>query len=121
MATSSIRISLSKDGQIIEDAEVEMPDFADGTPIIDLLAAAFVKRDGLYSYPNPAFDAAKPESGDENKKELSVNPYRNYLMRVRQFSTVVLNEYVKSLGVAQAVAAAETAVSSVPITVKEHK
>lgn len=117
---SSIRISLSKDGQIIEDAEVEMPDFADGTPIVDLLAAAFEQRDGLYTYPNPAFDASQPES-EANAKELSVTPYRNYLMRVRQFSEIVLGDYVKSLGIAQAVAAAEAAVKSIPITVKEHK
>lgn len=118
---SSIRITIKRDGNTLDDAEVELADLPDGTAVVDALAAAFADRDGLFSWPNPAFDADQPEHAETNPSRLTVTPYRNISYRLREFATAVVSAYNIKQKAAVATAAALKEVADIGITVVEHK
>lgn len=77
-------------GTVVDDASGV---FADG--VLDQVAAAFQASEGLYSYPNPAFDAEQPES-DANPRTLTVSPLRNISTQLRLHGERVTGHFIES-------------------------
>lgn len=88
-------------GTVVDDASGVLGAMPNGTPILDVVVAAFGDTFGLYRYPNPDFDAEQPET-EENPRTLTVSPMRNVSTQMRLWATQILADYASRVAAQQA-------------------
>ena len=91
-------------GEVVDNAGAVLGTMADGTPILDAMAAAFVDTYGLYSIDGQP-----------------VTPYRNISYQCRQFMTDTVSAFAsrQAAAIAQAAAAQQTAAALAAVHILE--
>lgn len=82
-------------GTIVDNAVAILDAMPDGTPIVDVIVAAFVDAYGIHEVDG-----------------VPVSPYRNLAYRCRQFMTDVVSGFAAKQAIAQARLAAQQSVSA---------
>jgi len=102
----SIKIIIQKDcdengdGKIVENVLTLLSPLPDGPSAVDVLVAAFADAYPHEMYDNPDFDADKPED-ENNVRQLKHTPYRNYTIKLRKYSEVIVKPFLKKAMQAQ--------------------
>jgi len=81
-------------GAIVDNASAVLGSMPDGTPIVDVLVAAFADTYGIYEV-----------------DDVQVNGYRNLSYRVRQYMTEIVGAYAYKTAAATAQTQAQAAVT----------
>jgi len=82
-------------GTVVDEASAVLGAFADGSPIVDVIAAAFAEAYGLHSV-----------------DEVPVSPLRNVSYRLRQYMTEIVAAYASKTAASQAATAASGQVAN---------
>lgn len=98
----SIRITITRDcdndgtgGTVVDDAAAILGAMPDGTPIVDVLVAAFADAYGIHEV-----------------DEIPVSGYRNLAYRIRQYMTEIVSGFASKRAAEQAQAAAQQSVAA---------
>jgi len=100
--TDQIKITITRNcdasgigGTIVDEASAVLGLFADGSPILDVIAAAFAEAYGLHEV-----------------EQVPVSPLRNVSYRLRQYMTEIVAAYASKTAASQAATAASGQVAN---------
>ena len=82
-------------GTVVDEASAVLGSFADGSPILDVIAASFTEAYGLHEV-----------------DKVPVSPLRNVSYRLRQYMTEIVAAYASKTAAAQAATAASGQVAN---------